>query len=215
MECAGLVTLERSAFLCALSGRRFASIALAEVTIAAIVRVAIARYANVFEHDFLFYFPVLNLPQFLAGALLGRLFVSHGAMHTTAHRILFSVGCAATLSIVMLKPIAPVASNDVFLCVAFALTIYGASAMEWRLLDNRMFTLLGEASYAVYILHVPLWLWWNHVTTVVLRAHLPAVLDFALYSSLVLTASIASFKFVEQPVNKWRKSRLSEKPMFV
>jgi peptidoglycan/LPS O-acetylase OafA/YrhL len=59
---------------------------------------------------------------------------------------------------------------------------------------------LGEISYAVYILHAPLWAWFasigQHLFGHVTR---PAPIVFPIYLALLLAAAGLSYRFVERP----------------
>jgi peptidoglycan/LPS O-acetylase OafA/YrhL len=83
--------------------------------------------------------------------------------------------------------------------VAFSLIIFGAArpAGAMTMLAVPAMVLLGEASYSIYILHVPLRLWWDG-----LGLGLPLWLNLALYILLLVTFSILSFRCIETPMRK-------------
>jgi peptidoglycan/LPS O-acetylase OafA/YrhL len=58
---------------------------------------------------------------------------------------------------------------------------------------------LGKASYAMYILHVPM-LWWYLRLT---RAGSASV-----YLSTVIGVSALVYRYVEEPANRWLRSRV-------
>lgn len=66
-----------------------------------------------------------------------------------------------------------------------------------RVLSTRAAETLGKASYAMYILHVPM-LWWFS------RYAFNAPL---IYVACVVAISILAFEFVEKPANRWLRSR--------
>ena len=75
--------------------------------------------------------------------------------------------------------------------------------------------LLGEASYALYILHVPLKGWLVAVVTRWFPGALrePGLLSLVLfvYLALAVVAAILSFRFVETPARRWLKTRLTRR----
>jgi peptidoglycan/LPS O-acetylase OafA/YrhL len=72
----------------------------------------------------------------------------------------------------------------------------GATA---RALSSRIAVYLGKASYAMYILHVPM-LWWYLRLT---RAGSASV-----YLSTVIGVSALVYRYVEEPANRWLRSRV-------
>jgi peptidoglycan/LPS O-acetylase OafA/YrhL len=62
--------------------------------------------------------------------------------------------------------------------------------------------LLGEASYAMYILHMPLRFWWGWITRQKLHADMPWLLDLGLFLCLVIIVSIVALRYVEQPLRR-------------
>lgn len=98
--------------------------------------------------------------------------------------------------------------SDLALVVLFGLVILGGARAEatiqpfrWRCL-----VLLGEASYSIYILHIPIAFWWGWVL-----AQKPDLLDpwasFGLYFILTTTISVLFFVYVENPIRRcYRRS---------
>ena len=71
-------------------------------------------------------------------------------------------------------------TNDVSLCAAFGLTVLGAAGIRGSLeqiLSGRSLVALGNASYSMYIMHFPTFLWWNHYTRVVYVVDWPPIVD--------------------------------------
>ena len=89
--------------------------------------------------------------------------------------------------------------SDGFLLPVYALTILGlVNVRGWlqRLMSKPLFVLLGEASYAVYLLHGPLFAYVSGVHGIDSPARWIA------YLGLVMALSIASFLWLERPVRR-------------
>jgi peptidoglycan/LPS O-acetylase OafA/YrhL len=82
----------------------------------------------------------------------------------------------------------------------------------WRWLSSPLMVGGGRASYAVYILHVPV-LWWYERSD--LRAALPSLTAGVIYVAMVVALSVVVSRFVEQPANavirRWFEGRRSRR----
>jgi peptidoglycan/LPS O-acetylase OafA/YrhL len=68
-----------------------------------------------------------------------------------------------------------------------------------RALGGRLAVYLGKASYAMYILHVPL-LWWY------LRWTRDA--SASIFLAAVIAVSALVYRFIEEPANRWLRGRI-------
>jgi peptidoglycan/LPS O-acetylase OafA/YrhL len=158
-------------------------------------------------HHFSAYFPLLNLPQFLLGVALAKVFLSGERRMATC---LFYASVVAVTVIVAFKTEQRWLTDGTVLCVVFGAMVYGLAGLgASSILSARPLVLLGDASYAIYILHVPIWLWWDRLTRITLRIEWPAPLDFTLYLAAVLALSIAAMMVIERPARAWLKPRYS------
>jgi len=158
-------------------------------------------------HNFISYFPFFHLPQFVFGVALGRLYL-FGQLHLgTAQSSIFGSAVIGLLLIFGLRSSLPLwVQTDPVLVLLYGAVIYGGAGIEGgvrRVLTVPPIILLGKASYSIYILHIPLLFWWSWITRKMLSSPLPVLADFMLYFGLVITASILSFRYVEQPW-RWR-----------
>jgi peptidoglycan/LPS O-acetylase OafA/YrhL len=81
-----------------------------------------------------------------------------------------------------------------------------------RFLSTSPLVFLGNASYAMYIMHVPLLFWMNAIAMRLFGLK-PAGLRWMLcYVAVVVCVSSVLFKFLEQPANRILKMRLSPRP---
>lgn len=181
--------------------------------------------APVVGHEFLHYNPLMHLSSFLVGLGAGVWVSRHAArvaIARSARPSIVPLGIIA-LAVALIIAIAlnfdrintrlgiPLSPTNGLLAPLFALFI-AALAVDgsWlsRLLGQGMFVLLGEISYAVYILHIPV-AWsvrsvWNEQFAV---AH--PVAAFSLYLGVLLVVAYASFRWMETPLREWLRKRLT------
>lgn len=154
--------------------------------------------------EFVKFNPLLHLPDFLIGALIGRMFVERLPVPRWLTAVGTGVGLAA---LVFADRIPYILMHNGLLLVPFAVLIRGLAqpsrATGW--LAWRPLVLLGEASYALYILHVPLHMYWSTALKVLgIRESLGSQL---LYLPFVILASIAAFRWLEQPAQRYLLAR--------
>lgn len=166
------------------------------------------------------YNPLLRLPQFLLGLVLGRLFsqrVREGRGMGPAAPAQAWVAAAACVAI-FLAPWSgsALAFKDLALMPAFALLIWGLADGRGplaRVLKQPWAVRLGEASYALYILHSPMGFYVrlvDHRLGPGLAASSPRSF-FAVYVALSILVSLAVFFWLEEPARRWLRARLSRR----
>ena len=64
-----------------------------------------------------------------------------------------------------------------------------------------MLLLLGEASYALYILHLPLRLWWD-AAMLMLGVTMPEGLQFLFYFAFATIGSLIALRRIETPLRR-------------
>ena len=141
--------------------------------------------------------PLLRLPEFALGILLGRAFVA-GRFARLPGSLLSLVAAVAILAVMVLSPHIPhpfLAGG--LLTPLFALLLVslaqGKGSLAW-LLSLPALILLGEASYGIYILQIP----------VSFVLHVPPPLTSAatllFYCASLIVIALLSFRFVETPL---------------
>lgn len=140
--------------------------------------------------------PALRLPEFMLGMLLTQLIVRDGRLVTTppilALPALASIGAIALLIHDLDGRIA-----EVLLLPGFALLIAvlaSASGPLARITQHRSAVLLGEASYALYLLHAPFSIFYDALGV----AGLPGA--YFGYLAVTIAASIAAHLWFERPM---------------
>jgi peptidoglycan/LPS O-acetylase OafA/YrhL len=148
--------------------------------------------------------PPLRLPEFLTGMVLGRLHVTRprpGAGNAALLSALALIGILAVTALAHLSYSSVVLALDPL----FALLIYGLASGGGRLqefLSLPVLVLLGESSYAIYILQVPIMHVVYHLFGNNGRSMIAGVF-------LLTVASVCTFSFFETPVRKWLRKKWS------
>ena len=81
------------------------------------------------------------------------------------------------------------------------------AAGTFPLLTRPTFILLGEASYSMYILHIPLRICWDNLADAVPGLSGMPWLSFPLYFGFVVLVSVVVFRVVETPLRQWIAGR--------
>ena len=157
-------------------------------------------------YNFIAFFPIFHLPLFLAGTVLGRLFLTRHIPIRKSHTI---PALVALLVLLTCKP-SGYAVPGILLVPIFALLILSAAQLKGgdeRGLTSKRAVWLGELSYAMYIIHVPvIWLW--SVLTRAARIELPAYAEFAVdVTSIVIISSLVLI-YIERPLRPFLHGRL-------
>lgn len=160
--------------------------------------------------NFYWFSPLFHLSTFVFGVALGKVYLFGRQFSARASTVLIFMGVVAILVIIGFRNVLPtwVSSNPVLVCL-FGMLIFGG-ARPGRILSpmsGRTMVLLGEASYAMYILHMPLLIGWHWLIRENLRLDIPALLDLCVFLMIVSTVSIFTFVYMEKPLRaKIRRS---------
>ncbi|MGA2206013.1 MAG: acyltransferase [Terracidiphilus sp.] len=164
------------------------------------------------------YFPLFHLSTFLLGVLLARWQQAQQERPRPAparpwqvYGVLLAALAAYFLVVVNVGIHIPfVFVHDGLLAPVFACTIWAFSCSDTliaRAFSVSWLVVLGEASYGLYLIHVPVW--WYFV-----RA-LPAQgihIWYPCYLSTCIGLSVLSFYFLETPARKWVLRRMAVRP---
>ena len=154
------------------------------------------------------FFPPFHLPQFVLGIAVARIFLLRRPLTLPTSETLLAFSLALVSIVVYAKPQYSAMSSPTILSTVFALLIYAgasASGVLSALFSGRTLVLLGEASYVMYILHIPITLWWG--STVARYLTLTPQQDFAAYFAVVIVASLISLQWIEKPARALIVSR--------
>ena len=151
------------------------------------------------------FFPLLHLPSFLFGVALARLYAHHQEATIRHASKLFWSAAALLISLLVLRTRlpAPFSSNLAIVPLSGAL-IWLGSQLDKRqmLLSTPFILLLGEASFALYILHLPLLWWWKWLMTRIFLLPWQNIPSAIVFFVLVNMAAVAVFKWFETPLRR-------------
>jgi peptidoglycan/LPS O-acetylase OafA/YrhL len=152
--------------------------------------------------------PLIHIPEFLIGVLAGRFFLSGRRFTEGQADRTFVASAAAILVVLLLGNIIPYPSTHTGLLaplLAIFILSLASGGFAARALQPKVFVLLGQSSFALYILHAPLWdyLHWFVGVSVVTNHGFKLV---ALAGIVAL--SLALYKWIEVPVTSALRLRL-------
>jgi peptidoglycan/LPS O-acetylase OafA/YrhL len=130
--------------------------------------------------DMLRYHPLLRLPEFLAGIVACRLFLDGRRLPTWSA----VVAVVVVIGVLALGLPAPLIHNGLVLPAFIVIVVALASSSSS---SSRVWQRLGDSSYALYLLHVPLLYWVSGISTRRLDRN---VLDEPVAAAVVVVAII-------------------------
>ena len=145
--------------------------------------------------------PPLRLPEFILGVALGRAFLRRRrTLRPSAARFYAALAAAAVVAIVLASGGVPRYFVHALLLPAFALGLWAVAAGGARWLGGATLALLGEASYGLYLLQMPLF----QAIGGRYEWRLGGMLAFFV---LLVAAAIAIHFAVEKPAQRWLAAR--------
>ena len=154
--------------------------------------------------------PAMHLPAFLAGILAARIFLqlSSGTGILRAGRGIWLYAPAIIVELLVLTHAPSIRYpllHDGLLIPLHASIIIGLALGGLglpRLLSNSFLVILGQASYALYLLHVPIARYWNLTAKHVLHRNMFGMYWFCGYSMLCIVISCVTYIWVEEPARR-------------
>jgi len=158
------------------------------------------------------FMPPEHIFTFFCGIVLARIHSARQWSHTLRAwtALIGASGCYGLLLLAYRTqttlPLYPV-MHEPLMVPFYSMLIFGMAAPHWlaRLVGNRAFVAVGEASYCLYILHFNIWLL-LHNEQVLRRVHLQRYDPWISYAILLMVAMLA-YRMVEEPARKLLRHR--------
>lgn len=158
------------------------------------------------------YNPLLRLPEFVMGMLAGRLFLLERDPSPRQHARLEATAAITLLAVLIASPRIPfLLLHNGLLAPLFAVLVYALARGQGvlsRALSVRVLERLGTASFALYILHIPLAAWVERGFAMA-GVQPPQPWYFVIYAALTTGASLVVHACVEEPMRRIVRRRLS------
>lgn len=156
--------------------------------------------------------PLVRLPEFLLGVALGRMFVLDRARvrRTSLRGWVCSLAAFGALAAIVVLPssgipLPAVLVDDGMLDPLFAVLIYSLAWGEGivaRIFALPILVTLGEASYALYLLHVPVRLYLEHLVAAPNSGTVRSTIYWGTYLCLCLGLAVAAYGRIERPARR-------------
>jgi peptidoglycan/LPS O-acetylase OafA/YrhL len=170
------------------------------------------------EHDFIYYFPLLHFNAFMLGLAFGMLYKRFHQRIEIGSRITFwgvLLSLAAIcISIMYWQEITAWTGVSIALTNGILSPLFGIfiiflaldQSIISRILQNRVLILLGEASYAIYILQEPISQIYYYKFAV--RTNWSDAVHFYILIGLLISISLVVLKLVETPARIWLRQKM-------
>lgn len=166
--------------------------------------------------DLICYFPILHLNQFLAGNVAGLIFLKQP--QTSKGRFDIHVLMLFIILLLLLKYNLPLSYHNGFLAIVFVpLILFQAFNKGWLsiIFKNKLFVFLGEVSFAIYVLQVPVFEAVNEIISKLAPdLYVSTWIQFYLKLTALIAVASFSYLYIEKPLRKKIKS-IRIKPVII
>lgn len=157
------------------------------------------------SYEFLHYHFWLFAPVFMLGSALAAVYAKHPPTPHAASLMFNGAGVLVLGLFCCRSSLPPWALSNVVLAPLFGVLVLGATTVRGllpRLLSHPYMVLLGNASYALYILHLPLLHWWTS-----LGLQLPP----EVFCLIAVVVSLLCYRYFEAPVLRWSRRLMQQR----
>ena len=150
-------------------------------------------------HRFLAFFPLFQLPQLLFGMALGLFSVSGRSFEAWFAELVLAAGLGGIALVFVFRTNVPDLIRGAALVLLYGSVVFAGTTsvgIITRILSHGLLVRLGEASYAMNILHIPLQFWWNKILRL-MTVDRSSVALFLGFLAWLVVLSRASHRFVE------------------
>lgn len=152
------------------------------------------------SHELLYYFPLMHINEFLVGNLAGLFFMKNHKRKNYDLPVIIIFGLVL-LSLVFL-PLFYHNGLMALLFIPLIVLISRNNGVLTKIFSLKPLEYLGEASYAVYITHIPV----LYILREVLREYqLDIDSMFAIYMVILIITSVLFYQFIEKPSRDYLK----------
>ncbi len=152
------------------------------------------------SHEFLYYFPLMHINEFLVGNLAGILFVRNFKQKNYDIPVILIF--TAILLTMIFVPLFYHNGLMALLFIPLIILISGNNGFLTKLFSLKPLEYLGEASYAVYITHIPV----LYILRDILRTYyLDSDTIFLIYIPVLIITSMLFYQFIEKPLRDYLK----------
>jgi len=164
--------------------------------------------------NFVKFFPLVRLPEFLMGMACGFLFVRQERNPRLAAPVVALGLLGLTATVVASKFVPYLVVHTALSGPVFAALVYGiALEPKWAgWLNNRMLILFGNASYSFYLLHsLFVWPFFHDFRTQQVRFN--GFLGILAWTAMMLAISSLVYRFIEEPARRKLRPRPGSRPL--
>jgi len=160
------------------------------------------------------YNPLIRMVEFCAGILVGRIFFQIETRLAGRGYWFYLPGIAVSCLVASQahRIPYPVMHNGlllpVYACTILGLALSGGWVARW--LSTGVLVFLGNVSYSMYILHLPLFAWLSILWVRLLHWEPSGLLWQATYIAVVVLISSLVYKGLEEPAHYWLKRKLNQ-----